>query len=94
MVAETYLAELLGLTVSGLAGKLIKVLNRWDLPTKIPMTIENEEILNVINYDKKKSNGKVRFALPLEIGEVKVDVTAEANDLRVALDYGKRGKND
>lgn len=94
MVAETYLAELLGLTVSGLAGKLIKVLNRWDLPTKIPMTIENEEILNVIDYDKKKSNGKVRFALPLEIGEVKVDVTAEANDLRAALDYGKRGKND
>ena len=94
MVAETYLAELLGLAKTGLSGELIKVLDRWDLPTRIPGAIGNDEILKVMDFDKKKTRGKVRLALPLEVGEVRVGLTAEAHQLRAALDCGKRGKHD
>ena len=42
-----------------------------------------EEIIHAMRMDKKKSNGVIRFALPVEIG--KVDLVDVA-DLEMALE--------
>jgi len=45
--------------------------------------LPREELIRAMRLDKKKSNGVVRFALPVEIGKVNlVDVA----DLEMALE--------
>jgi 3-dehydroquinate synthetase len=53
------------------------------LPIHIPKELPREELLRTMRLDKKKSNGVVRFALPVEIG--KVDLVDVAN-LELALE--------
>jgi len=77
MVAETRLAELLGLALVGLTEKIDEVLKRLDLPTHIPSYISNDEVLKVMQFDKKRKGGRLRFALPVDIGEVVHDVEIE-----------------
>lgn len=93
MVTETYLSEKLGMAASGLTERLIQILDRWDLPTSIPIGLDTKRILSTLNQDKKKSQGKVRFALPVAVGKVKVGVIAEEAVLDAALEFGKRGRN-
>ncbi len=74
MVAETRLAENIGLATPGLAEEIAAVLAELDLPTEIPPELDSGEIIAAMQRDKKKSGGVVRFALPVAIGEVRVGV--------------------
>lgn len=77
MVAEARIAEQMGLAQSGLAEALADVLSSLGLPTEIPASLSPETIVNAIGLDKKRSGGKVRFALPIKIGEVKEGVEVD-----------------
>ncbi len=79
MVAEARLSELMGLAHTGLSETIAVSLMEIGLPTKIPHDLRPEEILNAMRFDKKKESGRIRFALPIKIGEVRVGV--EINDL-------------
>lgn len=74
LVAETRLAERLGLAESGLAETIAACLQRWELPTRLPADLDRDEIRHRMQFDKKKRAGEVRFALPLRIGEVRPGV--------------------
>jgi 3-dehydroquinate synthase len=78
MVAETRLAERLGLAEAGLTERLAGVLRGLGLPTEIPSPMSRTAILQVMQLDKKRRAGRLRFALPKSIGEVEVVPVDEA----------------
>jgi 3-dehydroquinate synthase len=76
MVAEAKLAERLTVAGKGLSEAVAGTLKALSLPIQIPGELRREEIIHAMRVDKKKSNGVVRFALPVEIGKVElVDVS-------------------
>jgi 3-dehydroquinate synthase len=79
MVAEARLAECMGLTGTSvnLAMRITTALKAAGLPTEIPADLDREAIQRVMFLDKKRAGGKVKFALPLRIGEVVTGVEAE-----------------
>jgi 3-dehydroquinate synthase len=77
IVAETCLAEQIGLAEEGLADKIGNLLNAVGLPIEIPRTLECQALIAAIGVDKKRQGGKVRFSLPVRIGEVKYGVEIE-----------------
>jgi 3-dehydroquinate synthetase len=81
MVAEAKLAEYLHLAYEGLSTRIAEVLSRLGLPTEIPKNLSKESLIRTMQFDKKRSSGVMRFALPLEIGKVKVN--AEVMDLEL-----------
>lgn len=78
MVAETRLAERLGLAEAGSAEGLAAVLRGLGLPTEIPAQMSQAAILQAAQVDKKRRAGRLRFALPKRIGEVEVVAVDEA----------------
>ncbi|NOY99841.1 MAG: 3-dehydroquinate synthase [Chloroflexi bacterium] len=86
MVAEARLSESLGLADSGLAEHIAAKLRGLGLPTEIPPEMSRPAILKTMRHDKKKRGGAIRFALPVEIGRVKVNVRAEDRSILSVLD--------
>jgi 3-dehydroquinate synthetase len=83
MVVEAKLAERLTVAGKGLSDAIAESLSALGLPIHIPKELPREELIRAMMLDKKKSNGVVRFALPVEIGKVNlVDVA----DLEMALE--------
>lgn len=83
LLAETRLAERTGLAEKGLTGEVEGVLEGLQLPTEIPPGLDKEAMIDVMQVDKKRAGGKVRFALPVKIGEVRVGM--EIDDLESVL---------
>jgi len=75
MVAEAKLAERLKVAEKGLSDTIAETLRGLNLPIDIPGDLPRNEIIRAMSLDKKRANGIVRFALPVEIGRVElVDV--------------------
>jgi len=87
-VLEARLAEELGLAQPGLAGKLANLFSSLGLPVVPPPDIDPAEVLAAITLDKKKTDGKVRFALPVGLGEVRTGVTVDDASLTRVLKRG------
>ena len=85
MVVETRLAERLGLAEEGFSARIAAALQKFDLPTDIPADIDRLAIRRAIGVDKKKSAGRVRFALPACIGQVQTGVDVPDDMLAVEL---------
>jgi 3-dehydroquinate synthase len=83
IVAEAKLAERLTVAAKGLSDAISELLAVLGLPIAIPKTLPREELIRAMRMDKKKSNGVIRFALPVEIG--RVDLVNVA-DLEMALE--------
>ena len=83
MVAEAKLAERLTVAAKGLSDVIGESLSALGLPIRIPRELPREGLLRAMKVDKKKSNGGVRFALPVEIGQVDLFDVA---DLEMALE--------
>lgn len=67
LIAEARLAERIGIAESGLADRIEKVIQKWQLPTRFDG--DPEAVRALMQSDKKKSRGKLKFALPKKIGE-------------------------
>jgi 3-dehydroquinate synthetase len=89
MVQEAHLAERIGLADKGLAEQIADVLTRLGLPVGIPAGLDVDEILQTMTHDKKRSDGKLRFSLPVRIGEVRVGISVEPSDLLSILHSGR-----
>ena len=83
LVAESILAEELGIARRGLTRELIPVLSGLGLPLLIPEGISDKELIAAMKVDKKKAAGVVRFSLPVEVGDVRVGV--EIGDLESVM---------
>jgi shikimate kinase/3-dehydroquinate synthase len=83
MVVEARIAEAIGLAQQGLADETRAALGNLGLPTEIPNGMDRRRILEAMQVDKKRSRGRVRFALPVRIGEVKTGI--EIDDLEKVI---------
>ncbi len=79
MTAEARLAEQMGLAApqERLSTRIAQALQTIGLPTEIPPDLDSEAIRRAMSLDKKRAGGKVKFALPIKIGEVVTGVEHE-----------------
>jgi 3-dehydroquinate synthase len=82
MVAEARLAVKMGLMHDNLATRISEICQAVGLPTEIPPELDRQAIHKTMYTDKKKAGGKVKFALPVQVGQVVVGL--EAPDALVA----------
>lgn len=76
MAAEAKYAVRIGVADMGLDEAIAESLKMLGLPVDIPKEMTREEIVNAMKVDKKKNSNAIRFALPVEIGKIKLmDVT-------------------
>jgi 3-dehydroquinate synthase len=73
----TQYSEKHGLINSKTSQRIIEVIQRLGLPVSIPPTLSKEILTQYMEMDKKKKNKKIRFVLPVRIGEVIWDVEAD-----------------
>ena len=85
MVAATRLStDLSGLKKDD-AAKIIGLLQRFDLPTKLPAHISSEAILEHMKHDKKFSEGKIRFVLLRALGDAFLSKDVSMNEVAGAI---------
>lgn len=68
MVEEARIGERSGVTASGTAARLRKLLTRIGLPTSLPIDYAADQVIDWTRSDKKARNGRVEYALIQEIG--------------------------
>jgi 3-dehydroquinate synthase len=77
MVIEAWLAEQIGLAKPGLSETLSAALQAFQLPVDLPPDLTPERIMRLMQFDKKKRDGEVFFALPESIGQVRTGVKVD-----------------
>jgi len=73
LVAESHLAEAIGVAVPGLAAEVTAGLRRLSLPTHLPVDLDAQELFEAMRLDKKRARNTLRFSLLREIGAVARD---------------------
>lgn len=72
LIAETRIAERMGLTLPGTADRVVTLLRTLGLPTRSgPIAVP--AVLEAMRHDKKNRDGEVRMALPLRLGAMHHD---------------------
>jgi 3-dehydroquinate synthetase len=71
------LSRSLGLAEDGVPEAITEVLNGLGLPVEIPTWIGQEQIRQAMGFDKKKASGRLRWVLPVRIGEVLIGVDVD-----------------
>jgi 3-dehydroquinate synthetase len=88
MVIEAQIAEKIGVAEPGLSNMIADVVKRIGLPVQIPAGLDRQAIYRAIQFDKKRAGRRVRFALPVRIGEAKIGIEVEERRLNEALGIG------
>jgi 3-dehydroquinate synthase len=70
LVAESYLAESLGLASPGLSRRVAALLTRLGLPVRLPAASPRSRMLDSMSRDKKNKKGDIHFALIQRAGEM------------------------
>jgi 3-dehydroquinate synthetase len=91
MVAESRLAERLGLAEAGLAERVAASLRRVGLPERAP-GMALAVVRAAMSSDKKKAGGRLKFALPRCPGEVVWGVEADEPNLMAVLEEMTRAE--
>ena len=90
MVAESRLAEKIGIAETNLGDRLTGLLTSFGLPVQHSAPVE--KILEFVQADKKRRGGRVKWALPVTTGKVRVGLDVADEDVRQALiSIGCRG---
>jgi 3-dehydroquinate synthase len=71
MIAESFIAKEMKLLDAGTYKRIVALIRRVPIKTKLS-SLKIANIINAIDRDKKHIGTKLRFVLPIKIGEVKV----------------------
>jgi shikimate kinase/3-dehydroquinate synthase len=89
MVFEARLSQRLGLMEDGLIKQLIEVLEGLGLPVQIPDKLSKDALIAVMRSDKKRVGGKLRFSLPIRVGEVRTGIEVDEAEIIALLENGR-----
>ncbi|MDA8388223.1 MAG: 3-dehydroquinate synthase [Nitrospiraceae bacterium] len=82
MCAEAELAEKRGLLKPGVRERIKNLLRLYGLPTEIPAgLVDGEQMLKAMLLDKKVRDGRIRMALPEEIGSARIETMSAEQSL-------------
>jgi 3-dehydroquinate synthase len=70
MEAAGRLATERGMWSAGELNRLVSLLNKMGLPTRIPPGLQLDPLMETMRLDKKVKDGRVRFVLPTRLGAV------------------------
>jgi 3-dehydroquinate synthase len=70
LVAETALAEALGLAETGLHLRVERLLQRLGLPLRLQRQLAVTQVIAAMSSDKKNRESRIRFALPTALGSM------------------------
>lgn len=70
LAAEAHIAEQMGIAETGLSARITHTLARLGLPVAAP-GLDPLAIRTLMSADKKKAGGRLKFALPVRVGEVR-----------------------
>jgi 3-dehydroquinate synthase len=70
LVAESHLAEELGIGAAGLSRRVAALLTLLGLPVRLPAGIPRARLLDSMRRDKKNKRGDIHFALVARAGEI------------------------
>src|SRR5437763_12177481 len=63
---------------------IVSLLQRYELPTRLPPTFPREKIFDALKFDKKFEDGKIRFVVTPRIGLARVTSAVTLDDIREA----------
>jgi len=81
-VIEARLAEKAGLASPEFADQLATIFATVGLPTTLPQGISCSQLIDAMLRDKKTANGKIRFSLPIGLGDVRIHQVVDEALLR------------
>jgi 3-dehydroquinate synthetase len=64
---------------------IVDLLERFELPTRLPPKFPRKKIFDAIRFDKKFEGGKVRFVVTPRIGTARITNDVTLNDIREAM---------
>ncbi|MGC9964692.1 MAG: 3-dehydroquinate synthase [Syntrophobacteraceae bacterium] len=70
MVVAASLSHRLGKMQDGDLERLEEICKMWEMPVRIPASIESQAIIDTIQTDKKRIGQKLHFIMPVRIGKV------------------------
>lgn len=70
LAAEAYIAEQMGIAEAGLSARITHTLTGLGLPVRAP-GLDPLAIRTLMSADKKKAGGRLKFALPVRVGEAR-----------------------
>jgi len=88
--AAAWLSAQISALVSTDYERIVALLRRFDLPTRLDESQDTEEIMKIARMDKKFEGGKIRFVLLKKIGEAYVSNDVMEGHLKQALDEVRR----
>jgi 3-dehydroquinate synthase len=65
---------------------IVDLLQRFDLPARLPPNFQREKIFRALPYDKKFESGKIRFVVTPRIGSAHLSNEVTMEDIREAVD--------
>ena len=72
MVYACRLGQEMGMIDNRVTRRLVRLLDKIGLPTRIPGEIKPEQILEAMKKDKKSYRNKVKMILPKDVGQVEI----------------------
>ena len=75
MAVESALAERVGVAEPGMSAAMVRMLERFNLPTALPAEARADDLLGAMRHDKKRRGDDLHFALPRRIGDMCGDAT-------------------
>jgi 3-dehydroquinate synthase len=91
MLAATELSLRSGyLQEPALGARLTRLLQQYGLPTRLPLSVSPEQLITLMQVDKKRTAGKIHWVLPVRVGEVIVTSAVEPDAVYAVLE-GLRG---
>jgi 3-dehydroquinate synthase len=64
---------------------IIDLLQRFELPTRLPSKFPRKKILDAVKFDKKFESGKIRFVVTPRIGSARLATNVTMTDIREAV---------
>jgi 3-dehydroquinate synthase len=84
MLCASRLAEGLGRVDRGFTERQHRLLTAFDLPVDVP-EVDHEALVAAMQKDKKVEHGKLRFVLPVRMGEMELVGDVDSDLVRAAL---------
>ena len=64
---------------------IVRTLEAFDLPTRLPANFPKEKILGAVRFDKKFARGEVRFVVVPAIGSARLMTNVSMADIEAAI---------